>query len=54
MSTSQDRLEQLFDQYVPEEGPAPTVAGEIIRAISYIGWRWMNDGDKVQRNGRKK
>ena len=48
MSASQDRIVQLFDQYVPEEGPAPTVAGEIIRAVSYIGWRWINDGDRIQ------
>lgn len=42
-----DRTEYqtLFDKLVPYHGPANTVEGELIRAISKIAYRWYNDGD---------
>ena len=36
---------------VPDEGKAPTVAGEMIRAICRLWYRWHNDGDAVDRCG---
>lgn len=38
-------LEAFFDELVPASGPAETQAGEIIRAMNRIGYRWYNDGD---------
>lgn len=41
-----DIIQILFDQLVPPQGPAETVAGEIIRAMMRILYRDYNDGDK--------
>ena len=38
-----------FDDYVPEEGPAPTKGGEILRAAMRIMERWAEGGEKVGR-----
>ena len=38
-------FEKLFNQFVPDMGKADTKAGEIIRAMARIGYRWFNDGD---------
>lgn len=43
--TARDRVERLFEQFVPDRGPAELVIGELIRALSKIGYRWYNDGD---------
>lgn len=43
----ENRLEKLFDEYVPSSGASKTVGGEIIRAVSRIGYRYFNDGDKI-------
>ena len=40
-----DVVHILFEELVPAEGPCETVAGELIRAISRIGYRDWNDGD---------
>lgn len=40
-------LEKLFDELVPMEGKADTVAGEIVRAINFIVYRNWNDGDHI-------
>ena len=42
-----DRLNTKFEELVPLEGKADTLAGEIVRAISRIGYRFYNDGDRV-------
>ena len=42
-----DRVDALFKALVPMEGKADSMAGEIIRAISRIGYRYYNDGDQV-------
>lgn len=39
------RCDALFEKLVPSEGQADTVEGEMIRAISRIGYRYFNDGD---------
>ncbi len=41
------RMDNYFDKLVPKQGKADTVAGEIVRAMVKIGYRWFNDGDKV-------
>lgn len=41
------KLSVLFDELVPMRGKADTVAGEIVRAISRIGYRNYNDGDHI-------
>lgn len=41
------KLSTLFDELVPMSGKADTVAGEIVRAISRIGYRNYNDGDHI-------
>lgn len=40
-------LEPLRDKYVPDEGKANTLGGEIIRAMDRLIYRFYNDGDKT-------
>lgn len=47
MTATEERLCALFEVLVPDMGKADTVAGEIIRAISRIGYRFYNDGDHI-------
>ena len=48
MTTNTDnRINELFRELVPFKGKADTVAGEIIRAICRIGFRYINDGDQI-------
>lgn len=42
-----DKIDYLFNKYVPAEGKAKTVGGEIIRALCRVVYRWMNDGDML-------
>lgn len=41
-----DKLEEFTDEYVPYSGKAPTVGGEILRAVNRIIYRFYNDGDR--------
>ena len=41
------KMDELFDELVPESGKADTVAGEIVRAYSRIAYRYYNDGDML-------
>lgn len=43
---SLDALNTAFELLVPEEGPADSKAGEIVRAMMRILYRYHNDGDK--------
>lgn len=47
MTKNVKRIEYHFDMLVPEYGKADTVAGEIVRAINKLVYRWYNDGDKI-------
>jgi hypothetical protein len=47
MTKTDDRINELFELLVPESGPAGTVAGEIVRAVSRLGYRNYNDGDHI-------
>lgn len=38
-------IDSIFHELVPSKGPAGTVAGEVIRAIGKVGYRYYNDGD---------
>lgn len=40
-------LNELFNELVPASGKADSLAGEIVRAVSRIGYRFFNDGDRV-------
>lgn len=44
-SSDKDKVNALFDILVPDSGKSDTLAGEIIRAVTRIGYRWYNDGD---------
>ena len=37
--------EKLFDELVARMGKSKTIAGEILRAVNRIYYRWYNDGD---------
>lgn len=39
------RFQIAFDELVPPQGKADTQAGELIRAMGRILYRWFNDGD---------
>lgn len=41
------RINEKFERLVPATGKADTVAGEIVRAMCRIGYRWYNDGDMI-------
>lgn len=47
MTATEEKINALFEELVPASGKADTVAGEIIRAISRIGYRNFNDGDHL-------
>ena len=38
-------LNELFEELVPASGKADNLAGEIVRAVNRIGYRFFNDGD---------
>lgn len=40
-----NRLEALFEALVPGQGKADTIAGEIVRAVMRVIYRYYNDGD---------
>ncbi len=47
MSAREEKINALFNELVPASGKADTIAGEIIRAVSRIGYRNYNDGDHI-------
>ena len=46
----QKEYEALWERLVPAQGPAATKAGEALRAMSKLYYRWYNDGDKIERS----
>ena len=44
---NEKRINEMFERLVPAMGKAETVAGEIVRAMCRIGYRWSNDGDMI-------
>lgn len=47
LTQDEKKINQLFSELVPACGKSDTVAGEIVRAIARLGYRWWNDGDKI-------
>lgn len=47
MTKNEERINKLFKELVPETGKANSLAGELIRAMSRIAYRFYNDGDQV-------
>lgn len=47
MSMNEDRLEILFDELVPTFGKCDSLAGELVRAVNRVGYRFFNDGDML-------
>lgn len=41
------KLEKHFEELVPSEGKADTVAGEVVRALNRLNYRCYNDGDRI-------
>ena len=39
--------EAMKEYGVPDSGKADSVAGELVRAINRIIYRWFNDGDRI-------
>ena len=44
----QKDYDELWERLVPSRGNAATKAGEVLRAVSRIYYRWYNDGDRIQ------
>lgn len=44
------KLCALHESLVPDMGAVQTIEGEIVRAISRIGYRYFNDGDRIALN----
>ena len=44
----QKEYEELWERLVPGQGPATTKAGEALRALSKLYYRWFNDGDRIE------
>lgn len=44
----QEDYERLFDELVPNEGPAKSLQGEVLRAASRLYYRYYNDGEIVK------
>lgn len=47
MTRNEERINKLFEELVPPTGKCESKAGEIIRAISKINYRFFNDGDRI-------
>ena len=47
MTENEKRIDKLFDELVPSYGQAESLAGELVRAMSRISYRFYNDGDQV-------
>ncbi len=41
------KIEEMFERLVPVSGSCETVAGEIVRALTKIVYRFYNDGDCI-------
>ena len=53
MLRNETRLNKLFEELVPVTGKADSMAGELVRAVSWIGYRFFNDGDRNAARSRR-
>lgn len=47
----QAKWEEMWNEYVPANGAASTLGGEILRAMGRLVYRFYNDGDTVDHYG---
>lgn len=47
MTEKEARLDAMFEELVPVQGKADSLAGEIVRAVTRIQYRHWNDGDRI-------
>ena len=47
MLKNEEGINALFEELVPASGKADSLAGELVRAVSRIGYRFFNDGDQL-------
>lgn len=47
MEMIRSKMDELFNELVPFSGKCDSLAGEIVRAASRIGYRFFNDGDQL-------
>jgi len=47
LETPQDFINRLSEKYMASSGKSDLVIGEICRALCRIGYRYLNDGDKL-------
>lgn len=47
MIKNQEIIDNLFEELVPASGKADNKAGELVRALCRIGYRYYNDGDII-------
>lgn len=40
MTKNHERINELFEELVPGSGKAESLAGELVRAMARIGYRW--------------
>jgi len=47
MFRKEKKLDALFDELVPSSGKSDSVAGELVRAVCRIYYRYFKDGDRI-------
>ena len=47
MTKEMERVNAMAEELMPTSGKADSLAGELLRAVSRIGYRFYNDGDQV-------
>ena len=47
MISSMEKINGYFEELVPASGKADSLAGELVRAVCRIGYRFYNDGDQL-------
>ena len=49
LTKNEERMVALFEELVPISGKCDSLAGELIRAVNKIDYRYFNDGDEIGR-----
>lgn len=47
MTKNDELINKLFNELVPRSGKADSLAGELVRAITRLGFRFYGDGDRL-------
>ena len=51
MTKNEERINKLFKELVPETGKADSLAGELVRAMSRIGYRFYKSPTENKTHG---